>query len=362
MLTTEEFIRRAREIHGDKYDYLETIYIHSHKKVTIYCKKHDCFEQTASDHLKGHGCNKCAKNVLRSSKEGFIKKAKEVHGDKYDYSLVDYINNRTNITIICPEHGEFLKTPCNHLKGQGHPASKGKRRVNTDIFIKDAMQVHGEKYNYSLVEYVNSKTKVCIICPNHGEFWQTPNNHIKGQGHPYSMVLKLRELHLSNTEEFIEKARKVHSDKYDYSDSVYKGVHEKIEIRCKDHGVFPQTAGNHLQGNGCPSCIHTVSKLEKDVLKYVESITDHEIIKGDRKLLGKRLELDILIPDIKLAIEVNGWYWHYMRENGNKNHVLKSKLCRDKGYTLFHLREELWLKDKNRMQKVIKTLIEKNGK
>ena len=111
--------------------------------------------------------------------EEFIKKAKEIHGNKYDYSKVEYKNTSTKVCIICPEHGEFWQTPNHHLQGHGCPKCKNekirKRHThNITIFIEKARKVHGDKYDYSKAEYINASTKVCIICPEHGEFWQTP--------------------------------------------------------------------------------------------------------------------------------------------------------------------------------------------
>ena len=119
----------------------------------------------------------------------FTEKAKKVHGDKYDYSKVEYINNKTKVCIICPEHGEFWQTPDSHLRGRGCrqcsiKSMKDKQRLSTEDFIEKAKEIHGNKYDYSKVDYVNSQTKVCIICPKHGEFWQTPLNHLKGKGCP----------------------------------------------------------------------------------------------------------------------------------------------------------------------------------
>lgn len=111
----------------------------------------------------------------------FIEKAKSVHGDKYDYSKVNYINAQTNICIICPEHGEFWQKPYNHLNGHKCPLCN-RRKWDTETFIKEAKKIHGDKYDYSKVEYIESRKKVCIICPEHGEFWQYPLLHLNGMG------------------------------------------------------------------------------------------------------------------------------------------------------------------------------------
>ena len=185
----------------------------------------------------------------------FIEKARNVHGDKYDYSKVSYINAKTKVCIICKEHGEFWQTPAGHLSGRGCPIcryikSSNATRKTKDQFIKDSKMVHGEKYDYSKVEYKNNSTKVCIICPEHGEFWQRPDKHIlRKQGCPYCSGNAKRDV-----DSFIKDAKRVHGDKYDYSKSVYNGIHEKLCIICPEHGEFWQAPNDHLHGQGCPRC------------------------------------------------------------------------------------------------------------
>ena len=115
----------------------------------------------------------------------FIEKAKQIHGDKYDYSKVEYVNYKTKVCIICPKHGEFWQNPHHHLsRKQGCHLCNGGVNLNTEEFIDKAKKIHGDKYDYSKVKYIDNRTKVCIICPEHGEFWQTPNCHLNGQGCP----------------------------------------------------------------------------------------------------------------------------------------------------------------------------------
>lgn len=190
-LNTEDFIKRAKTIHGDKYNYSKSNYIGRHKPITITCPIHGDFIQEAGNHLCGAGCPECRRvamsNMQKSNCEEFIKKAKAIHGDKYDYSKVEYVDSYTKVCIICPIHGEFWQRPNNHLSGLGcqkcaNEHRNDNNRGTTESFIAAAKKVHGDKYDYSKVEYVDSKTKVCIICPEHGEFWQIPNNHLHGWG------------------------------------------------------------------------------------------------------------------------------------------------------------------------------------
>ena len=177
-MNTQEFIEKAKKIHGDKYDYSKVEYKGAHTKVCIICPEHGEFCIRVSHFLAGHRCPKCAGNAKLTTDE-FIKKAREIHGDKYDYSKVEYKNYDTKVCIICPKHGEFWQIPRYHLNGKGCPKCAGNIRLTTEEFIRRAKEVHGDKYDYSKVEYVNSQTKVCIICPEHGEFWTFPNNHLK---------------------------------------------------------------------------------------------------------------------------------------------------------------------------------------
>jgi superfamily II DNA or RNA helicase len=179
--TTKEFIRKAKEIHGDRYDYSKVKYKNIFTKVIIICSKHGEYEQTPNSHLNGQGCSKCAGKYIPTTEE-FIQEARKIHGNKYNYSKVDYKYSRLKVIIICPEHGEFKQTPNHHLRGIGCSACSKKKQYTSNSFIKKAKEVHGDKYNYSKIEYKNSKTKVTIICPEHGEFLQTPANHLNGQG------------------------------------------------------------------------------------------------------------------------------------------------------------------------------------
>lgn len=189
-LTLEDFIQRAREVHDNKYDYSKVTYVNANTKVCIICPEHGEFWQTPDKHTtRGHGCPKCCKTGVKSNTESFIQKSREVHGNKYDYSKVEYINNHTKVCIICPEHGEFWQIPNSHLDGAGcfecSYIERGKnKRLTTDEFIKRAREIHGDKYDYSKVEYSTLFRKVCIICPKHGEVWQTPASHLHGFGCP----------------------------------------------------------------------------------------------------------------------------------------------------------------------------------
>jgi len=305
-LTTEQFIERARKVHGDKYDYSKVKYVNIHTKVLIGCKKHSFFEQLPLNHLRGKGCAICSKNY-RLTKEEFIKRAREVHGDKYDYSKVEYNGADRKVKIICPTHGIFEQTPYKHVNAkQGCPYCSG-RISGTEMFIQKAKQVHGDKYDYSKVNYINSSTKICIICPKHGEFWQKPNSHLNGKG--CRQCAGSAKLDINS---IIKRAKKVHGDKYDYSKAVYKGIDEKICIICPKHGEFWQTPWNHVHGKcGCPVCKE--SHLEADVSNILKDLKiNYERQKKFEWL--KRQSLDFYLPEYNMAIECQG-IQHYKPVN-----------------------------------------------
>jgi len=183
-LTTDEFVKKAKKIHGLEYDYSLVDYIHNSKKIKIICHIHGIFEQTPNSHLNGSGCPLCYGTHYKSNKDFFIKKSIDVHGKKYDYSLVRYKNNSTKIKIICLIHGIFEQAPIEHIHGQGCPKCCINFKLTQDVFIERSINIHGLKYDYSLVEYKNIKIPVKIICKNHGIFEQRPEIHLRGSGCP----------------------------------------------------------------------------------------------------------------------------------------------------------------------------------
>ena len=196
-----EMIERSKKIHGEKYDYSLCDKDGMYKKNKIICKKcGNVFDMTFAAHInQKQGCKFCTHRSYSYSTDEFIRKAIQVHGDKYDYSKVNYINNRTKVCIICQEHGEFWQSPYKHLLGQGCPKCNKTNKLTSEEFIRKAKEIHGSEYDYSNVKYLNTDKKVCIICPEHGEFWQTPHSHLYGQGCPKCNCEKnLNEIKLFN--------------------------------------------------------------------------------------------------------------------------------------------------------------------
>jgi len=183
-LTTEQFVERAKNTHGDCYDYSNTIVDGMSKKIIITCPNHGDFDQWPSDHLRGSGCRICSGNKKITTGE-FIKRAKSIHGNKYDYSNVEYKNLKTKVNIICGDHGMFTQTPSDHLHGgYGCPTCGGTKKVTTDDFIQRAQDKHNNKYQYDNINLVNMHSKVNIECDIHGEFIQRAADHLNGSGCP----------------------------------------------------------------------------------------------------------------------------------------------------------------------------------
>ena len=282
--STDQFIAKARKIHGDKYDYSKVVYIGSKKKVEIVCPTHGSFWQTSTKHLSGHGCKKCAISStttrLASTTEEFIKRARAKHGDKYDYSKVVYIAAHKKVEIVCPTHGSFWQRPDSHIAGNGCKLCNTTHHTSDD-FIQKARKIHGDKYDYSKVVYCRGHAKVEIICPEHGSFWQTPSSHLTGAGCKKCAISSTTTRLASTTEEFIAKARKIHGDKYDYSKVVYINNRSKIIINCKIHGEFTKSPQKHLDSQGCPKCSDTtMSTADINARLNTDPHNRYELIAG----------------------------------------------------------------------------------
>ncbi len=287
-MTTEEFIAKAREVHGDKYNYSKVEFVNLTTKVCIICPEHGEFWQTPSNHLQGKGCRKCGRKISASkqaiSNEVFIKRAKEVHGDKYDYTKVNYINGKTDICIICHEkdengneHGEFWQKPQVHLRGAGCvKCSIPNKNIDKNIFIRKARKIHGDKYDYSKVIFVNMTTPVTIICHEkdifgneHGEFLQTPTNHLLGNKCP-----KCCRHYQMKTEEFIEKAKAIHGDKYDYSKVKYLNAKTPITLICNScKNEFKKLPQDFFINKSCPICgKYKKNKTTEDIIREAKMV------------------------------------------------------------------------------------------
>lgn len=283
--------------------------------------------------------------------ETFISKAIAKHGDKYDYSKTLYIKSKSKVVITCTEHGDFEQIPNAHLTGQGCPKcgktrqDDAKKLDTNSIFVKCA-DVHGDKYDYSRVEFVKVSDSVVIGCPDHGWFSQILINHYRGQGCPKCGKRRMASVQKMSLQDFIDRSMRVHGDRYDYSEVNIENYRSKVTIICKTHGSFIQSAENHYcNGAGCPKCANVDSKAETDIVEIIRNL-GFECQTRNRTLI-KPLELDIIIPSLKIAIEYNGLLWHSEKYGKDKwYHHDKSQKCAEKGYRLIHIWEDDWNRNK----------------
>ena len=327
-LTTDEFIEKSVKIHHNKYDYSITKYLSGKDKVKIICKEHGEFLQRASAHLDGQGCISCRLDNRRTGLEVFIERCIEIYGDRYDYSLIDkYTNSRDKVKVICKEHGTFEITPHHHtIRKQGCSECK---KMGLEKFLTNANKKHKNRYDYSLIkEYKNNKEKIEILCKEHGVFTQRVNDHIiKGIGCPECTQERFR----LSTDDFINKANFRHKNKYTYSsDIVFKSNKDKIEIICKEHGMFEQSPNSHLNGQGCPSCKE--SKGEVSIRGFLlENKIDFESQKKFRECKYKsELFFDFYLPELNICIEYNGIQHYKSIEYFGGDDAFESQLIRDK--------------------------------
>ena len=286
------------------------------------------------------------------TQEEFIERSITVHGNKYDYSIVDYKNTITKVSVICPQHGVFQIRPSDHIHNKvGCPICSGTKKSDTKEFIEKAEKIYGNKYDYSKVEYKNNKTKVYIIChekdefgKEHGGFWQRPNDHLSGYE-----CKKCKNKAIPTTDEWVLRAKKKHGNKYNYSKVNYVNANTKVCVICTEHGEFWQTPNNHLNGNGCPLCnSNNKSKMESGIAEML----DNNLIKYTRQKTFKWLKykknlfLDFYIPYKKIAIEVQGeQHFTSIKKFGGdedflirkKRDEIKKQLCEEHDIKLFYI-------------------------
>jgi len=339
MYTTSSIIEKFKKIHNDKYDYSLVEYKNTRDNIEIICLEHGIFEQTPHSHIK-NGCIKC------KNKNNLIKRFNKIHNNKYDYSLMRYENRYSRIKIICPIHGIFHQVSNKHLKNGCKKCSDDKKRFTKQEFTKRAIETHGNKYDYSLIDYKSSHKKVKIVCPIHGIFEQKPYLHLNHRGCRKCDNINKSIRCRSNTEEFIKKSKSIHGNKYDYSLVEYgnNGFH-KVKIICPIHGIFEQKPSYYK--NGCPYCRNSRGEME------IMNILDNENIKYESE---KRfydccnkipLPFDFYLPEYNICIEYDGIqhfepikYWDgdkgflYIKNNDK----IKNKYCKNNNIKLIRIK------------------------
>lgn len=355
-LSNDEFLARVKEKFGDKIVVLSD-YVNNRTKVKIKCSIMGEYYVSPKDlfKIKRHQEPTERKPRKVRSKSDVCEMFKEVHGDRYSYNWDTYAGMGRKMEILCEKHGAFYMSPSEHLK-YNCPSCKNILSIDRkEYYLLKMMETHGNVYVYDETTLTGFDDKVRIFCHKHGEFHQSVNHHLRGSGCPkcsYEKSLKTRD-------EWIRDFLNIHGDVYDYSLIKESSLssRSKVEIVCPKHGVFVQRLNNHCNGQGCPRCVHTVSKPENEIYDYLKKLFPSlEIRRSCRKAIAP-LELDLYIPKLKCGIEFNGSYWHYDTTNPSCKpvgyHGRKSQKCRENGMKLLHIREDLWLKDKSMIYRVI---------
>jgi len=225
------------------------------------------------------------------------------------------------------------------------------KKKTTDEFIKQSNDVHGNKYDYSIVEYKGTHHKIKIICSIHGIFQQTPNHHLRNTGCPLCGNIKTR----TPIEKFIKKSKDIHGNKYDYSLVKYKDSHTKIKIICKKHGIFEQRPYSHLSNAGCPKCKQ--SKGEKTINNKLTNLNidfvNQKIFKDCKNI--RYLPFDFYLPDYNMCIEYDGrQHYQHIEYFGDKNNFIytkhndkiKTNYCKDNNIDLLRIRYDENIEEK----------------
>lgn len=255
------WLEKAIAKHGDRYDYSKSVHTGSKNKITITCRIHGGFELNSAAHLQGTGCQKCAWDAKKVGLSKWIEECTKVHKGKYDYSKSEYINSKSKVLVICPEHGEFWTVAHDHKSGHG--CMKCKNQLQGELssmpyseFLSRSIAQFGDKFEFS-GGYKNTSSNINIKCLDCGHVvTKRANSHLQSKGCPACVKREVAQNMLIGRDEFIRRATEKHKGKYGYSTIEYKGWSEKHIFICPTHGEFEQTASYHTRCDiGCPKCV-----------------------------------------------------------------------------------------------------------
>lgn len=286
---------------------------------------------------------------LRYTTEEVIDKFNEVHKEQYRYDDFIYLGSHTKSIVTCPVHGDFLVTPNKHLLGRGCPKCANNMKLTNDEFKQRLIKLFGDKFLLNEVEYHGCKTKIKLYCKEHGYFVSTAYHLLQGHSCPKCGIKRVGEKKKLSSDECIERFRKIHGYRYDYSNVDYINMRTKVSITCSVHGEFLQTPDKHLLGHGCPKCKR--SHLEN----YISLLlTDNNIEHVEQKKfswLGLQ-SLDFYLPKYNIGIECQG-IQHFEPTKHFKNcevllkrDELKYQLCSENNlkllyYTDYNISDEI---------------------
>lgn len=335
--------------HGGKYQYPDPL-ADSRGRIRITCQVHGDFLQLPAKHCYGRGCPACSGKGLPP--EHHIAEIAALH-PTLDFSASVYVSALVPITYNCPEHGSQVGTPSALKSGRGCPSCGISRRaekskISAAELLARFRKAHGDRYTYDVSTFSGSSGYVKVTCPDHGEFEQLASDHARGIGCQKCWYAQVGLRKRKPFELFLLDAKTVHGDRYTYSEAGYETSKSRIFVTCPDHGVFEQTANDHLGGHGCPSCGfektfgYGPSAGEQEVAEFFRSLGEAVRTTVRREFTFD--ELDILLPERKLAVEYNGLYWHgEVRRPDPRYHLIKTEEVENTGGRLIHIFEDEWL-------------------
>lgn len=354
--STEKFIKKLKaNYNNSKYSFEKTEYKGIDNDIVITCKEHGDFIVKARYALhKKKGCPECLNRI--DSLEKFIKKAKEIHGEKYDYSHVNFTKSTDKVEIICPKHGSFYVAPVTHILAKSGCTKCGHGTLTKEEFIANAKEKFGNFYDYSHVNFKKNSDKVEIICPKHGKFIQRVDYHLKSIKKPCPECRKI----ITEKDDFIKHANLIHNLKYNYDEVNFKNMMTPVKVICPIHGPFYPIPNNHInKHSGCPKCATSYNINENEVKDYIKSL-GFSIIENDRHTLKENnsfYELDVFIPNKNIAIEFDGLFWHSSDKKDKNYHLNKTIKCNEKNINLIHIFEDEWIFKKRIVKARLKAIL-----
>lgn len=363
-LTTDVFIDRAKQTHGGKFDYSRSIYTNAKNKVVVICPVHGQFEILPHCHMLGVGCAKCSGKHAVDLAE-FLKRAKKVHGNTYDYSKV--VLNKTikdPVVITCLTHGEFLQSPYHHTaRKQGCPKC-GKirtglsRRLPFTEFKKKADAKFGGKFIYDEVSYTKRGAEFCFLCPVHGLKKTKVDYHLSSQhGCPDCFLENSGDNTLEKRKAlFLEKANSTHGQRYTYYLDEYQDMSSSIRINCgvEGHGDFWLQPQSHIYDKcGCPRCFGHTSQGQEQLINFLK-IIGLKVIPNFK--LSNNTHIDAFCPELRICFEYDGLFWHSEKYRQSTYHINKTETAKSQGIRLFHIFADEWVYKREICENRIKSL------
>ena len=348
----ENFIEKSTIAHNGYYDYSKVEYINSSSKVLIICPEHGDFWQLPNDHIKGFKCPKCKADNHRVKFSDFVKKAREIHGDKYTYIESSWNGTATPVQAICPHHGEISLSPISHLKGSECLLCS---RASKEDDAESIPEFEVLDFKYKIVSNVRSaitNATYTFNCSVHGNYETTYLKYLNKfyHGCPECFIARIRK----DFDSFVKEAKEVHGDTYEYIKPDVMNRNEKVKIICKEHGEFEQLPYNHILGSGCPKC--RMNRQERFIYNYIKEITDSNIEFGKRFYFMKNKEIDLYLPEFNLGIEYNGIVYHHSTPDSEyllgyykatqKHHLYhydKWRMAKDAGIRLISIPDFYWV-------------------